>query len=441
MKNKMNSLMRLSESINKDKNLIATFYLRVPVNTNIEERATGIALEQTTGSWMDVPEETSELREKCAGKVIGIYEIPNYEVPAHRDIDYRDSVIKIAFPWENFGSNFPMMLSTIPGNSSYANNLKLIDLEFSESYIKNFKGPKFGIEGIRKLLGIKNRPLLLNMIKPCTGFSPEVGAELFEQVAEGGVDIIKDDELLGGSPSFSPIEKRVELYMRSCEKASKIKGEKTLYAVNITDRVDRLRENAIKAIKTGANALMINYIAVGLSATRMITEDPDINVPILGHSTMGGALCLSPFNGISSELVMAKLARIAGVDIVNVLVPYGKLPSLQEKYKRIVSICREPFYFLKKVFPNAVAGVYPGIVPQVIKDLGTDIILGAGAGIHGHPMGPKAGAIAMRVAIEVELKDQTLEEVAKNSPELSDAIKAWGVWKPESVSLFSRLRS
>jgi len=437
-----NELLQISESLKREDYIIATFYLRLPPHANIEEKAVGIALEQTTGTWVDVPGETVELRREHAAKVVGIYEIPNYEISLPAEILHRDFIIKLAFPWENFGPNLPMFLSTIPGNSSYAQSVKLIDLEFPESYVKYFKGPKFGIKGIRDLLGVKDRPLLLNMIKPCTGFPPEKGADLFEKAAEGGVDIIKDDELLGGSPVFSPIEKRVELYMKMCEKADRVKGEKTLYTVNITDRVDKLRENAIKAIKAGANALMINYVAVGFSAARMIAEDPEINVPILGHATMGGAFSVSPFFGIATDLVMAKLARLIGMDIVNVLIPYGKLPFLPERYKRIASTCRVPFYHLKRTFPNAVAGMYPGVIPQVIKDLGEDIIIGAGGGIHAHPMGPKAGAIAMRKVIGSAIKGISLEEAAKDSPELSTALETWGVWQPESgATLFSRLRS
>ena len=74
--------------------------------------------------------------------------------------------------------------------------IKLLDIEFPKKYLEGFKGPKFGIEGIRKLLGVSKRPLLNNMIKPCTGFTPEVGAKFFYSAAAGGVDIIKDDELL-----------------------------------------------------------------------------------------------------------------------------------------------------------------------------------------------------------------------------------------------------
>jgi 2,3-diketo-5-methylthiopentyl-1-phosphate enolase len=333
-----------------------------------------------------------------------------------------------------------MLLSTIPGNISFGFPVKLVDMEFPDLLLAQFQGAKFGIEGIRQLTGVYDRPLLNNMIKPCTGFPPEVGADLVYQAAVGGVDIIKDDELLGGSPEFSPLEKRVETYMRAIEKADAEKGERTLYTVNITDRVDRLRDNAMRAINAGANAVMVNYIASGLSALRMLADDPEINVPILGHATAGGSMIVSPYSGISAHLMMAKLPRMAGADIVNDLVPYGKLPILKSKYVRIAQVCRGKLGNLKPIFPNAVAGTYPGNVPEVMADLGKDCILGAGGGIHGHPMGPKAGAIAMRQAIDAVMQGVPLEEASRDQPELRAAIATWGVWDEESLELFARLR-
>jgi 2,3-diketo-5-methylthiopentyl-1-phosphate enolase len=267
-----------------------------------------------------------------------------------------------------------------------------------------------------------------------------VGADLVYQAAAGGVDIIKDDELLGGSPEFSPLEKRVEMYMAAIEKADTEKGEKTLYTVNITDRVDRLRDNALQAIQAGANALMVNYVATGLSALRMLAEDPDITVPILAHATAGGSMIVSPLSGISAHLIMAKFPRLAGADVINDLVPYGKLPILMQKYVRIAQVCRCEFGNIKPIFPNAVAGIYPGNVKDVIADLGVECILGAGGGIHAHPMGPRAGAVAMRKAIQASMEDVPLDEFAQNSPELQSAIETWGVWEPESSKLFARLR-
>jgi 2,3-diketo-5-methylthiopentyl-1-phosphate enolase len=433
-------LFSLPEDVTDGKYVIATYFTQTPLETDIIKRCLGFATEQTTGTWVDVPGETQELRKEHAAKLVGLFEVPDYETGLPSETDVRSFVIRLAFPWVNFGDSFPMFLSTIPGNISFGFPVKLLDVEFPDVLLSKFSGPKFGIEGIRKLLGVTHRPLVNNMIKPCTGFPPEVGADLVYEAAAGGVDIIKDDELLGGSPEFSPLQKRVEMYMKAIEKADAEKGEKTLYTVNITDRVSRLRENALAAIEAGANALMVNYISTGLSALRMLAEDPEINVPILGHATAGGSMIVSPYAGISAHLIMAKFPRIAGADIINDLVPYGKLPILKSKYVRIAQICRGKLGKIKPIFPNAVAGTFPGNIHEIIADVGNDCILGAGGGIHAHPMGPRAGALAMRQAIDAALEDKPLLEMAKEHKELQAAVDTWGIWKEESANLFARLR-
>ena len=75
-------------------------------------------------------------------------------------------------------------------------------------FLNAFSGPSFVIEGLQNLTGVYDRPLLLNMIKPCTGFMAEVGQKIFYETALGGVDFIKDDELLG-DPTFCPLVQRV----------------------------------------------------------------------------------------------------------------------------------------------------------------------------------------------------------------------------------------
>jgi len=433
-------LFALPEAVTAGQHVVATYFLQTPAETDIVKRCLGFATEQTTGTWVDVPGETCELRCEHAAKLVGLTEIPDYETGLPGAECTRSFIVRLAFPWVNFGDSFPMLLSTIPGNISFGFPVKLVDVEFPDVFLAKFQGPKFGIQGIRQLLGVRDRPLLNNMIKPCTGFPPEVGAELVYQAAAGGVDIIKDDELLGGSPEFSPLERRVETYMQAIARADAEKGEKTLYTVNITDRVDRLRDNALRAIRAGANALMVNYVATGLSALRALAEDPQLDVPILGHATAGGSMIVSPYSGISAHLVMAKLPRLAGADIINDLVPYGKLPILKSKYLRIAHICRGQLGQLKPTFPNAVAGVYPGNVPNVVADLGAECILGAGGGIHAHPLGPRAGAIAMRQAIDAALQGVPLEEAAVDRAELRAAVETWGVWQEESLGLFARLR-
>lgn len=203
-------IMQLPEGIDAERFVIATYYCAAKPTTNMVKFAAALAIEQTCGTWLKVPGETPEVRERAIGRVVGVYEAPAYQIGIPSDVKERQFIVRIAYPWQNFGTQFSMMLSTVIGNISSSGKVKLIDLEFPSSFLKGFKGPKFGVEGIRDLLGVHNRPLLNNMIKPCIGLTPEKTAELAYEAAVGGVDVIKDDELVC-DPPFCRLEDRVKM--------------------------------------------------------------------------------------------------------------------------------------------------------------------------------------------------------------------------------------
>lgn len=415
--------------------VIATYFLETGRDTDIVKKVSSIAVEQTTGTWVAVPEETPEVREKHVARVVGIYEVPGNEFEIPTSQTSRQFVFQLAYPAVNFGPQIPMLLSTIIGNISMSGRLKLLDIKFPPTFLEGFPGPKFGVEGVRDILGIKERPLLNNMIKPCTGYTPEVGAILFERAVRGGVDIVKDDELIA-DPPFCPRLKRVKLYMEKVRQIYEETGHKALYAVNITDGAGKVLDNAKRAIDAGVNAIMINYLTVGVSAMQELAENPDINVPILAHLDFAGTMYESSISGMSSHLVLGKLARLAGADIVVYPSPYGKFPLLRERYLGIGHHLSSKWCHIKKAFPMPGGGVMPNCVPAIINDLGFDCILGAGGAIHGHPMGPIAGAKAMRQAIDAAINGIRLTEAAKGLPELQAAIDAWGLLAEEETGLF-----
>ncbi len=414
----------LPDGVDYDEYIIGTYIVTYPSFFPLPKLAPMLAIEQSTGTWVPVPGETAEVRRQHIAKVIGVYEIPDFEFELPGDVKERNWFVQMAFPEVNIGAQIPMMLTTVVGNISMGGKIKLVDIRFPKKYVDGFKGPKFGIEGIRKLLGVKNRPLLNNMIKPCTGYPLEVGAELFKQAALGGCDIVKDDELIADA-SFNAMNERVKRYMAIEKQVFEETGEHTLYTVNITDSVPKIFENAKRAVELGVNGIMINYIAVGFPVLQAIAEDPKINVPILGHMDVAGALYMSPYHGMSSHLVLGKLPRLAGADIVVIPAPYGKAPVITEKFDAVARNLTYPLYHLKPTWPMASGGITPTMVPKVMQELGQDIVIGSGGGIHAHPQGPVAGGKAFRQSIEATLKGISLEEYAKTHKELAASIEAW----------------
>ena len=159
-------IMQFPENLDSENFVIATYYCATKPTTNMVKFAAALAIEQTCGTWLKVPGETPEVRERAIGRVVGVYEAPSYQIGIPADVTERHFIVRIAYPWHNFGAQFSMMLSTVIGNISSSGKVKLIDLEFPKSFLAEMKGPKFGVPGIRELLGVYDRPLLNNMIKP-----------------------------------------------------------------------------------------------------------------------------------------------------------------------------------------------------------------------------------------------------------------------------------
>lgn len=406
--------------------VIATYYLELPSQTDIIAKTASFAVGQTVGTWVPVPGITREMLNRHVARIVGLYDLPPYELATQMPEGKRALVVQIAFPEINFGAQFPMLLTTLLGNDvSTATQLKLMDLQLSPTFAAGFTGPKFGIAGLRVYLNIPQRPILLNMIKPCTGFSPQEGAMLFAAAARGGVDIIKDDELLGNT-SFNPLLKRITAYRRAADQVFEETGHRAIYCANVTDRPEKIRENAQRAQELGAGMVMVNALSAGYGMVQALAEDAQMTLPILTHYAGAGMFTENPLAGISSPLLLGKLIRLAGADAGSFGSMYSSYPLLKDKYSRTAQFQRMPLYDLKPTMPCVGGGIHPATAVRIIDDLGCDIMLGVGGAIQGHPDGAAAGARAMRQAFEAAVEGQPLTEKAKQHPELRKAVELWG---------------
>ena len=417
------------ESVNHDRYIVGTYYVEDTLEDQdwIEHlgQIQRIALEGSTSSWMRVKEDSNEVREKLTSKVLGYYEVPIGKPHT------KAAVVQLGFPidaWD-VNLNVPMMLLTIAGNAfAFSTKVRLLDVYFPKELAARFKGPKYGIPGIREKLGVYDRPLCLHIIKPKMGMTPQETANQVYQTALGGADLCKDDEMLSDL-STSPWEKRLEAVLKAIEKAERETGHKMLYMLSITDEVDRINEKARKAVQMGANGLLLAYSA-GPSALRRLAEDEEVKAPILLHVSH----MLSQIPMISFP-VFSKLVRLCGADMMLSPCIWTSIPMVSaEESARNYQVMVAPMYHLKPIFPMPAAGMYPGLVPALMEEFGIDQIIPAGGGMLGHKMGYTAGAKAWRQAIDATLAGIPLTEAAKTQPELKAAIEQWGIRKrPQTV--------
>ncbi|AJY78006.1 2,3-diketo-5-methylthiopentyl-1-phosphate enolase [Paenibacillus beijingensis] len=389
---------------------------------DFHKKALSIAVGLTVGSWTDLPEARKAEMEKHLGRVVSV-EVHETDRPGERYAD-----IRIAYPDINFSRDIPALLVTIFGKLSMDGRIKLTDIDVSGDFLTAFPGPKFGLEGVRELLGVHDRPLLMSIFKSVIGHDLDGLQEQFYKQALGGVDLIKDDEILFENP-LTPLEKRVETCMEAARRASAQTGQKLLYAVNLTGPASKLAAQARKAISAGANALLLNVLAYGYDTLHELSSDPEVNIPIAAHPALAGALYPSPHYGIAAPVLLGKLMRLAGADLVLFPSPYGSVVMPKEENMAVKEALLHPLSTLRTSFPVPSAGIHPGLVPLILRDFGSDVVVNAGGGIHGHPLGTAAGGEAFRQAIAAALKGVPLAEAAgePGHEPLRAAIDAWGV--------------
>jgi len=424
------------EGIDAEQFIIATYLMTLPTKQGMDV-AQAIAYEQSTGTWTDVPEDTDQVRAQSVAKVLGVHEVPNFEDKLPDGISDRTFIVSIAFPAENIHNQFPQMLTAVLGNISMSGKLKVLDIRFPKAFVKSMPGPAFGVEGTRKVLGLApGTPPLCAMFKPCTGASPATLAKMFYELTMGGVNIVKDDELLS-DPKFCTIDDRLALMVKEIEKVKKETGRTVLYALNVTDAPHKQAENIERTLKAGANCLMFNVPTIGWASFAEAVKQIAGRVPVLVHPDFAGAYFGSPHYGVSSQLILGKFMRMAGADFVVCPSAYGKVPMVPERVLQIGVSLRAPFYDVKPVLPAPSAGMHPGQVQQLLNDFGADTIVAAGGGYHGHPDGPRAGARAFVQAVEAWMKKQDVRKATESHPELKKAIDKWGVYTPSTPTVYA----
>ena len=380
----------------------------------IDRAARAIAAEQSTGTWTDISTKEKEVDERLGARVL--------------EID--GSNVKIGFPIDLFEiDNIPQFLATVAGNLfglGALKNVRLIDIKLPKSFLSEFKGPRFGIEGIRKKVGTlsEERAHVGTIIKPKVGLSPKETAEVAYNAGIGGCDLIKDDETLTDQ-TFCPMVERLEKVMEKIDKIKEESDKTVLYALNITVGAEDILERADIAMAHGANMLMIDFLTAGFSALQTLRNDDSVNLPIHVHRTMHGAITRNRKHGMSM-LPLAVLVRLCGGDQLHTGTAKGKMESDLEDVKEINDFLKSDWHGFKKVFPVASGGLHPGVVPYEINAFGKDVVLQAGGGIHGHPDGTTAGAKAMRQAVDATRKNIPLEKYSLDHQELFRALEKWG---------------
>jgi len=398
-----------------DSDLVCTFRIRPAADLSMGDAAGRVASESSNGTWAALDVADDQFTDVGA-----------------RAFDVRGDRVRIAYPEALFEpGSLAQVLSCVAGNvmgMKAVDRIRLEDCDWPEGLATSFPGPQFGSAVREELLDAADRPVLATVPKPKVGLSPEAHAEVGYQAWTGGVDLLKDDENLTDQP-FNPFEERVAQSLERRDEAAEATGQRKDYLVNVTAETEEMCRRAGVVADLGGRFVMVDVITAGWSALQTVREHCEgLGLAIHAHRAMHAAFDRVDDHGVSMRC-LAQFARLAGVDHVHTgTANLGKLEN--EDTVGINAWLRKDLYGMNDVLPVASGGLHPGLIPQLIDALGTDLIIQAGGGIHGHPDGTHAGAKALRQAVFASMDGLPLEEAAKNLPELEAALEQWGTETP-----------
>ena len=409
--------------------IIARYFIETPYD--LDKAASVLAGEQSSGTFVAVPGETEELKQRFSARVesitpmetVSVSSIPGAAGETRR---YHRASIEVSWSIENFGYNLPVLISTLQGNLyelTQFTGLKLMDIEVPSSYADHFRGPRFGIDGCRKLTGVVGRPMIGTIIKPSIGMDPELTAALVKILAEAGIDFIKDDELLSSS-SNSPFAKRADAVMQVINDHTEKTGKRIMYAFNISDEMDNMLRHYEKIVSSGGTCAMISLNSVGMSGVKKICDQGAL--AIHGHRNGWGMLNRHPLLGIEFAAYQ-KLWRLAGVDQIHVNGIQNKFWESDDSVVRSIETCLKPMLGGYSILPVVSSGQWGGQAPETYKRTNTiDLLYMAGGGIMAHPDSARGGVKALQQAWEGAVSGLNVEEIAAVHPEFRKSVDKFG---------------
>ena len=405
-----------NSTVDKERYFIAKYLVK---SNNMLKAAKGVAIGQSIGNPdVRLDNETSELLENHLSIILD-----------HQDNlkNKKEAIVRIAFPVKNFDleqDGITQLICTFMGGQMDIEEIlgcRLLDVEFPNIFLKNFRGPKIGLDEIRKRTNSVRRPLLGGIVKPKTGLDIETLKDVCIKMVRGGVDFIKEDEILG-NPSCCPFEERVKIVNDVVQNEASKLNKEVFYAPCVNSDLPYLIKRIEFLVKNEMKAYHLN-IWTGLQTYKYLRSfDFDI---AMFYQKSGDRVITDKNNVYSiSWNVLLKLARISGADFIHAGMWGGYLSDTKEDLTNWLSILTSKNDLgFKKTVPSFSCGSHPGLVQTTVKNFGIDIMMSLGGSMHGHPSGTVSGAKAMRQAFDLLFQKSPNESALK---EYNEAIEKWG---------------
>ncbi|MEM1135610.1 MAG: RuBisCO large subunit C-terminal-like domain-containing protein [Bacteroidota bacterium] len=397
----------------------------------VEQAVEIMAGEQSSGTFVKVPGETAELKEKYAAKIIKIEETAEVEDPSlpgakpykiDGKVTWKQAIVTLEWPLHNVGINLSNLMATVAGNLfelAPFSGLKLLDIALPKAFNEKYTGPKFATSGTRELIGMDARPIIGTIIKPSVGLSPEATAQQVKTLIEAGLDFIKDDELMGDSP-HSPFEKRVDAVMQVINDYAEKTGKKPMFTFNLSGDIDDMLCRHDYVLAKGGTCVMASLNWTGISAIEKLNKHSQL--PIHGHRNGWGLFSRSDVLGMGFS-VFQKIYSLAGADHIHTNGIRNKFCEQDESVIDSIKACLSPSGGGCPVTPVISSGQWADQALDTYQAVNSqDVMYLCGGGITGHPGGIEAGVQSIKLAWEGALEGKSIYDLAPDHLALQQAI-------------------
>ncbi len=287
----------------------------------------------------------------------------------------------ISYADETVGEDFPQFLNVLFGNSSILPDITLERVDVSKRLRELFPGPRYGVEGLRKELGVRGRPFLFSAIKPM-GLPPEAFAETAYRLALGGIDLIKDDHGLMDQ-SFAPYRERVKAVAAAVDRANRETGGHTAYIPNVSGSSRELADRIRFAQDAGARGVMLAPGLTGFDAVYQASRSTDLIV--VGHPAWIGASIDKGGGGIDCACLIGQLPRLAGADISIFPNFGGRFSFTRQQCAQIRDMAAEKLEGIRAMVPCPAGGMSVERAGELRQFYGDDAALLIGGSLLTQP--------------------------------------------------------
>ncbi len=294
-------------------------------------------------------------------------------IEAFEEVAPERHLATISYAVETSGYEIPQLLNVLFGNCSLIPGVRLERVALPDDLLGHFRGPRFGVAGLRELVGAPTRPLIATATKP-QGLPATGLAAMAAKMAEGGLDVIKDDHGLANQP-FAPFRERVRATADAVNEVNAHSGRRALYLPSINGPADEIVERAYFAKEAGVGGLLLIPAEVGLDTMRRMAEDDGLGLPIMAHPAFQGAFVVNDSLGIEHGTLFGTLDRLAGADMTVFPGYGGRFSFTQAACRAIVDACAAPMAQMKPIVAAPGGGMTLDRLDELLAFYGRDSML------------------------------------------------------------------